>query len=308
VLLRERHQARQAQHRRRRALQPGAAHVLSAKTRCVAKKVVSLSEMARSIPDGASLGLGGSFLHRGPFALVRALVRRGARDLEIIKASPGYDIDLLARAHVISRAKAGIVAIEGGLGLAPAYRHAIESGELKLEEHSCMTIATGYRAAAAGVPFEPVAGVFGSDLLELNNWKILEDPYGSGKRTVLVPAIAPDVAVIHANEVDAQGNARVYGSPHWDHPLTRAAKRVFVTAEKLVSTEHLAQQPELTLVPGFMVEAVAIVPHGAWPGSLHPDYDVDYDAVRAYLEAGDDALARHLATAPEASPEAISIA
>jgi glutaconate CoA-transferase subunit A len=126
------------------------------------------------------------------------------------------------------------------------------------------------------------------------------DPYGTGKETVVVPAIAPDVAVIHANEVDARGNARVYGSPHWDHPLTRAAKRVLVTAERLVSTEHLAQQPELTLVPGFMVEALAIVPRGAWPGSLHPDYEVDYRAVAAYLEPGDEALARHLAGAPEA--------
>jgi glutaconate CoA-transferase subunit A len=266
----------------------------------MAGKVVSLAELARSIPDGASLGFGGSFLHRGPFALVRELVRRGARDLEVIKSSPGYDIDMLARAHAVTRAKAGIVAIEGGLGLAPSYRHAIESGELKLEEHSCMTIVAGFRAAASGVPFGPVAGVFGSDLLALNGWKTIVDPYGSGVETVVVPAISPDIAVIHANEVDALGNARVYGSPHWDRELTRAAKRVLVTAERLVSTQHLAEQPELTLVPGFMVEAVAIVPRGAWPGSLHPDYDVDYPAVEAYLETGDAALARHLAAAPEA--------
>jgi len=264
------------------------------------KKIVSLGDLARSIPDGSSIGFGGSFLHRAPFALVRELVRRNARNLEVIKSSPGYDIDLLARAHAVSRVKAGIVAIEGGLGLAPSYRHAIESGELQLEEHSCMTIVAGMRAAAAGVPFAPVAGVFGSDLLALNRWKVIQDPYGSGKDTVVVPAIAPDVAVIHANEVDANGNARVYGSPHWDRELTRAAKRVLVTAERLVSTEHLAEQPELTLIPGFMVEAVAIVPHGAWPGSLHPDYDVDYAAIEAYLEPGDAAFARHLAAAPEA--------
>ncbi len=266
----------------------------------MANKIVSLAEMARSIPDGSSIGFGGSFLHRAPFALVRELVRRGARGLEVIKSSPGYDIDLLARAHAVSRAKAGIVAIEGGLGLAPSYRRAVEDGELQLEEHSCMTIVAGMRAAAAGVPFAPVAGVFGSDLLALNHWKTVADPYGSGKETVVVPAISPDVAVIHANEADANGDARVYGSPPWDRELTRAAKRVFVTAERLVSSAQLAQQPELTLLPGFMVEAVAIVPRGAWPGSLHPDYDVDYAAVEAYLEPGDAALARHLAAAPEA--------
>ena len=115
----------------------------------------------------------------------------------------------------------------------------------------------------------------------------------------MIPAIAPDVTVIHANEVDAEGNARVYGTPFWDHPLTRAAKRVLVTAEKLVTTEHLALQPELTLVPGFLVEAVAIVPRGAWPGSMHPLYEIDYPAVERYVEDGDAALAAHLAAAPE---------
>ena len=72
------------------------------------------------------------------------------------------------------------------------------------------------------------------------------------------------------HEVDEHGNARVYGSPFWDHPLTRAAKRVLVTAERLVPTDVLRAQPELTLVPGFMVEAAAIVPRGAWPGSMRP--------------------------------------
>jgi glutaconate CoA-transferase subunit A len=101
-----------------------------------ASKVVTLSELARRIPDGAALGIGGVFLHRGPFALVRELARRGARDLEIIKPSPGYDVDLLCRAKAVSRVRAGIVAMEGNLGLAPWYRKAIERGEARLEEHA----------------------------------------------------------------------------------------------------------------------------------------------------------------------------
>ena len=123
-----------------------------------------------------------------------------------------------------------------------------------------MTLVAGLRAASYGVPFQPVGGVHGSDLARLNGWQTIRDPYGSGKDVYVIPAIAPDVAVIHAAEVDEEGNARVYGSPFWDHPLTRAAKRVLVTAERLVPTDVLRLQPELTLVPGFMVEAVAIVP------------------------------------------------
>jgi glutaconate CoA-transferase subunit A len=142
--------------------------------------------------------------------------------------------------------------------------------------------------------------VHGSELAALNGWRKIPDPYGSGKEVYVIPAIAPDIAVIHANEIDEHGNARVLGSPFWDHPLTRAAKRVLVTAERLVSSEALAAQPELTLVPAFMVEAAAVVPRGAWPGSMHPLYEVDYPAVEAYLQDEVGVLEAHLASAPEA--------
>jgi len=162
-----------------------------------------------------------------------------------------------------------------------------------------MTLVAGLRAASYGIPFQPVAGVHGSELIRVNNWQLMRDPYGSGQEVYVIPAIRPDVAVIHAAEVDEDGNARVYGSPFWDHPLTRAAGRVLVTAEKLVATDRLREQPELTLVPGFMVEAVAIVPDGAWPGSMHPYYEIDYPAVERYMEDAPGVLERHLAEAPE---------
>ena len=105
-------------------------------TRTPPSKLCSLADLAARIPDGAALGLGGVFLHRGPFALVRELARRRARDLDVIKPSPGYDLDLLCRVHAVRRVRAGIVAMEGNLGLAPWYRKAIERGEARLEEHA----------------------------------------------------------------------------------------------------------------------------------------------------------------------------
>jgi glutaconate CoA-transferase, subunit A len=162
-----------------------------------------------------------------------------------------------------------------------------------------MTLVAGLRAAGYGVPFQPVGGVHGSDLAKLNGWQSIRDPYGSGTEVYVIPAIRPDIAVIHAHEVDDQGNARVFGSPIWDHALTRASKRVLVTAERLVSTDAFRAQPELTLLPAFMVEAAAIVPQGAWPGSMHPYYEIDYPAVEAYLRNTPDALEEHLAGAPE---------
>ncbi len=100
------------------------------------RKIISLTELAQCIPDGAALGLGGVFLHRGPFALVRELVRQQKKKLEIIKPSPGYDLDLLCRAGAVSKVRAGIVAMEGNFGLARWYRKAIERKEAHLEEHA----------------------------------------------------------------------------------------------------------------------------------------------------------------------------
>lgn len=261
-------------------------------------KVLPLAELAARVPDGASVALGGSFLHRGPFAFVRELIRRRRTSLEIVKQSPGYDIDILCRAGAVARVRAGIVAMEGHLGLAPAYRRAVERREIELEEHACMTLTAGLRAAAYGVPFQPVGGVHGSDLPALNRWASIPDPYGSGKDVWVIPAIRPDIAVIHVNEADEQGDARVYGTSHWDRILSRAAKRVFIVAETLAPMEAFRKRPELTLIPGFMVEALAVVPNGAWPGSCWPLYEVDYPAVEDYMrsEGLPDA---HLAAAPE---------
>jgi glutaconate CoA-transferase subunit A len=261
---------------------------------------VSLSELAARVKDGDSIALGGSFLHRGPFALVRELIRQGRTDLEIIKQSPGYDIDALCRAGAVGRARTGIVAMEGNFGLAPYYRKAIETKAAELEEHACATLTAGLRAAAFGVPFQPVGGLDGSALPELNGWARIDDPYGSGRGAYVIPAITPDYAIIHAPEVSPNGDVRVLGTPHWDRIMTRAAKKVLVVAERVAPLESFQERPEITLVPGFMVDAVAVVPGGAWPGSCFPDYEIDYPAVERYLTDTDEAFAAHLAAAPEA--------
>ena len=102
----------------------------------IVSKLCTLPELAARIADGAAVGLGGVFLHRGPFALVRELARQKRRGLEIIKPSPGYDLDLLCRAGAVRRVRAGIVAMEGNFGLAKWYRKAIEHQEAALEEHA----------------------------------------------------------------------------------------------------------------------------------------------------------------------------
>ena len=157
---------------------------------------------------------------------------------------------------------------------------------------------SGLRAAAYGVPFQPVAGFWGSDLPEKRGFRTVTDPY-TGEPVYVMPRLQPDWGVLHVQEADELGNARVYGSPYWDREVSRGVKNLIVTAERIVPTSEFEKQPELTLVPHFLTRAVVHTPRGAWPGSCYPYFDVDREAVRAYLAgAGDaEALARHLAEA-----------
>ncbi|HIE95227.1 MAG TPA: CoA transferase subunit A, partial [Acidobacteria bacterium] len=129
-------------------------------------------------------------------------------------------------------------------------------------------------------------------------WAAVKDPYGSGQEVWVIPAIQPDIAVIHVNDANELGDARVYGTYNWDRIMSRAAKQVFIVAETLAPVRSFTDRPELTLIPSFMVQAVAVVPHGAWPGSCWPLYEVDYPAVEAYMDM-DRELSLHMAHAPE---------
>jgi glutaconate CoA-transferase subunit A len=153
------------------------------------------------------------------------------------------------------------------------------------------------------VPFLPIAGFQGSDLPARLGLKTVRDPYGD-EELVAVPRLRPDWAVIHVPEADARGNARIYGTPFWDRLAARAARRVLITAERVVPSEALAEQPELTAIPELFVEAVVHAPGGAWPGSCYPEYEVDYAAVEAYLAVARDptGLRVHLEVAQRVCP------
>ena len=215
----------------------------------------TLAELAAMVPDGASIALGAASASRA--------VRLRARTDPAGQARPGTDqaVARLRRGHPVPRRRVaprarGHRGHGRQLGLAPWYRKAIERGEVELEEHACASLTAGLRAAAFGVPFQPCGGLHGSGLPELNGWKCIDDPYGSGQRTWVVPAVRPDFAVIQASEIDAQGNVRVSGTAHWDRIMSRAAGSVLVVAEKQVDSAVFEAQPESTLVPYFMVQAM----------------------------------------------------
>ncbi len=158
---------------------------------------------------------------------------------------------------------------------------------------------TGLRAAALGVPFEPLPGLTGTDLPATADFRTVKDPW-TGEGIWVVPALRPRWAVLHVQEADARGNARIRGSPGYDLLMAQAADAVILTTERIVETEELARIPELTAISELTVAAVVELPGGARPGDCPGCYDIDEPAVRRYLEAAGtpDALARYLAATP----------
>lgn len=142
----------------------------------------------------------------------------------------------------------------------------------------------------------PVAGIAGTDLIESRGFARVADPY-TGQEFTAVPAIRPDWAVIHAHEADEEGNARIDGSVYEDPLIARAARKVLVTCERLVSREVLAREPERVTIPGVLVTAVVEAPRGAYPTSCGHDYGYDREFVTGYLEAaatGDEGCLRFI--------------
>jgi glutaconate CoA-transferase subunit A len=158
---------------------------------------------------------------------------------------------------------------------------------------------TGLRAAAFGVPFEPLPGLRGTDLPAAADLRTVRDPW-TGAEVYVVPALRPDWAVLHVQEADPRGNARIRGSPGYDLLMAQAAERVILTAERIVPTAELARCPELTLVPELTVEAVVALPGGARPGGCAGWYEPDAEGIRRYLEAArtPEGLRAYLAATP----------
>ncbi|MDQ3780366.1 MAG: CoA transferase subunit A [Chloroflexota bacterium] len=272
-------------------------------------KTRSLAEAIDAIADGARLAIGGNTLHRGPGAAVHEIVRQGKARLEIVKTAGAYDVDLLCAAGCATAVAAGFVGFETPFGMAPNYRRAVEQGRVEAKEHACYTVIAGLRAAIQGVPFMPIAGMTGSDLLAARGFQTLADPY-TQQAVVVIPALIPDVAIVHVHDADRQGNARIIGTRFEDVLMVQAARHVIVTTEQIVDGADFEASPESIAIAGFMVDTVVEAPHGAWPFSCAQRYDYDAAYLTDYLAAATDEatlqqfIAEHLLAAPAALIEA----
>lgn len=259
-------------------------------------KQMSLEDAAKLVADDQIVTIGGTLSQRVPAAFVRQLARRRVKGLHLVKPSPGLDADVLAAAGCLASVRAGMTTLEQPFGMAPNFRRAAEKGELEVIENACPAVMASLQAAAFGLPFQAVAGFEGSDVPDSPAFARIQDPF-TGAEALVVPAIRPDWAILHVHEADVRGNARIYGTPVWDRLMSRAAKRVILTAERIVDTEHFVAQPELTIIPEIFVEAVVYAPLGAWPTAMYRHYAIDEAAMRRYLELSrtPDGMRKYLA-------------
>ena len=245
-------------------------------------KLTDLGRAMGDIPDGALLALGGNTLNRAPMAACMELARQRKRALRLVKTAGGMDVDMLCLAGCVQGVHAGFVSLETEYGLCRNYRKAVESGAVTAHEHACYTVISALRAASYGIPFMPVSGLKVSDLVAANDYFAeVTDPF-TGEQLNAVKAIRPDVAVLHVQLADEQGNARIEGPLYEDALLARSARSVIVTCERVVGSGYFAHAAAKAQIPHFLVRAVVHTPRGAAPGACSGVYGVNDEAIRAY--------------------------
>lgn len=237
-------------------------------------KICSLTDaISRLVHDGDTLYAAG-FTHLIPFAAGHEIIRQGRKNLVLARATPDLIYDQMIAAGC---ARKVIFSYTGnpGVGSLRILRAALEAGQLEWEEYSHFGMISRLQAGAAGLPFMPMNQTAAVDLENANpNIRRVVDPY-SGRDVITVPALHPDVAIVHVQRADAQGNAQIWGIVGEQKEAAFAAQRVILTAEEIVDEDVIRSDPNRTMIPGFIVDAVCHVPYAAHPSYTQGYYDRD---------------------------------
>jgi glutaconate CoA-transferase subunit A len=237
-------------------------------------KVMSLTEaITRYVEDGSTIYAAG-FTHLIPFAAGHEIIRQGVRDLVLARATPDLIYDQMVAAGC---ARKVIFSYMGnpGVGSLRLVRAEIEAGRLAWEEFSHFGMISRLQAGAAGLPFMPMNPTAAGDLEKANPlYRTVTDPYAGGK-VVVVPALNPDVAIVHVQRCDSEGNAHIWGIIGEQKEAAFASRHVILTTEEIVDEAVIRSDPNRTLIPGFIVDAVCHVPYCAHPSYTQGYYDRD---------------------------------
>ena len=246
---------------------------LARRDRSLREKVVSLEEATSFVEDGDAVGLGGSTMSRTPMGMIWALIRAGKKKLSCSRGIVSTDGDLLfgsgACDHMVtSWFSQGIL-----WGVSKVMRHHVETGKARYDEWSHLAVGMRFRAGAMGIPFMPIRSMLGSDVREQRPEAVeISCPF-TQEKLLLVPALNPDVALIHVQRADAYGNAQIDGLQFMDIDLAMAANRVILTTERIVSNDQIRRAPDHTKIPFFTVDAVVELPFGCAPHECYGLYE-----------------------------------
>jgi glutaconate CoA-transferase subunit A len=253
-------------------------------------KRTTAREVVAELRDGMTVGIGGWGSRRKPMALVREILRSPVKDLTLVSYG-GPDVGLLCAAGKVRRVVFGFVSLDS-IPLEPHFRAAREAGRVEAVEYDEGMLQWGLYAAACRLPFLPTRAGLGSDVLTLNpGLRTVRSPYDDGEDLVAMPALELDVALVHANRADAAGNGQLLGpDPYFDDLFCLAARRRFLSCEKLVPTGDFAKAGSFhTLrLNRMMVDGVVETPGGAHFTECPPDYGRDEAFQREYALAARD--------------------
>ncbi|HUG71053.1 MAG TPA: CoA-transferase [Pirellulaceae bacterium] len=259
------------------------------KPKQMSDKVMSVAEAVRRfVADDDYLASGGFGGDRIATALLHEIVRQQRQGLSFAGHTATHDFQLLCAGNDTGRGQllkrvdvAYIIGLEAR-GLSPHARRVVESGQIELCEWTNYTLALRFQAASMGVPFLPVRGFAGTDTFKHSAAARVICPYTDQELTV-VPALWPDVAVIHVHEADCFGNCRIRGTSVSDWHLARASKKLIVSCERLISNDEIRHDPTTTAIPFYCVDAVCHVPGGSYPGNMPYEYYSDEQHLREWL-------------------------
>jgi glutaconate CoA-transferase subunit A len=266
----------------------------ASKPRALTDKVTTVADaVSRLIHDGDYLAIGGFGGVRIPTAVLHEILRQGKQKLGLSGHTATHDYQILCAGNLMGRGKtvarvdaAYVVGLEAR-GLSPHARRVMESGDVVWIEWTNYTLAVRFKAAAMGLPFLPARSMLGTDTLKWSGARVITCPF-TGERLAAIPALYPDVAVIHVHEADRFGNSRIRGTTVADLDLARAAKHLIITCERLIPHQEIRRDPTATAIPFFCVDAVCEVPYGSYPGNMAYEYFSDEEHLRAWLEAETD--------------------
>ena len=248
-----------------------------------ADKRCSLTELVAHVKNGDCVAIGGGLSWREPMAALRELIRQDIKGLKLVGSAHGIDVDLLCGAGMVAVSAESYVGFEQDFGMAINYRRACEAGTVKVEDNCCYTLVQQLRAAISGLPFMPIRSVQGTDFIQLHpEFKTMICPF-TGEQLILVPALKPDVAILHAHYADQHGNLHIAGPPVVDILFAKASKKVIVTVEEIIANDKLAEKG--VTIPFFYVTAICEVPYGAHPTSCYPLYAYDRKHTNRYYQA-----------------------